>query len=145
MRESLIFQFANSLLRLLSQRFNFAKLDGLCRTCRRARRCQPFLLPVIAECALKSATVIRSSLHDPNRARYDAISTAVADIRLDVNAAELRSHDRARRAGLQATSYPAVLAHIRRKTPRKKLGSVPPESRHRSVLNKLHMPPGRMP
>src|SRR5205823_2463879 len=56
------------------------------------------------------------------RARRDAVATAIAHVGLDVDRAVLGADDRAGRTGLEAAGALAVLAHIGHHLPRDRSG-----------------------
>ena len=80
--------------------------------------CMPALLPVVAERALERAAIVRPPVDDAERTADDAVAAAVADVGLDVDAAELGADDRAGRARLETAGVLAVLADVGRELPR---------------------------
>src|SRR4029077_8232811 len=88
------------------------------------RRPQPRLLPVVAEGALEGAVAVRPPVDDAERTGDDAVATAVADVGLDVDAAEFGAHDGAGRTRLQTAGVLAVLADVGGELPRHPLRGV---------------------
>ena len=72
-------------------------------------------LPVVAEGAFEGAPVAGIAFDHSEGAGNYAIGAAVADVRLNVNAAELSAYDGAGWAGFQASRILAVLADVGRK------------------------------
>src|SRR5437867_7173640 len=107
-------QVRNPLLRLSAQLFDFAKLDGLRRTCLRTCRLQSHLLPVITKCAFESAAIIGISFYHSERTRNHTISAAVADVWLNEHSPEFRANDRSRRTRFEAACIFTMLANVRR-------------------------------
>ena len=94
------------------QFIDLAELDRLRRTRLGARGYLSRLLPVVAEGALESTSVVFVLLHHAEGTCHHAIATAVANVGLNEDAAKLRAHDGAGRAGLQAAGNFAVLANV---------------------------------
>ena len=125
--DSALAKFSHAFLRAIAKIIEFTKLNGLRWAYFGAGGSQSNFLPVVAEGAFEGATVLRISLHHSEGARHYAVRAAVADIGLDEDAAELGANDCAGRASLQASGNFAMLAHVRRETPRRNLsGMVPP-------------------
>jgi hypothetical protein len=91
---------------------NLPKFDGLGRTSLRACRYQSCLLPVITERALEGAPIIWIALDYSKRTRNHTVPAAIADIRLNIDAAKLGAHDRAGGTSLQAAGIFAMLADV---------------------------------
>src|SRR5205823_3959858 len=128
---------------------NLSKLDRLRRTRSSARRREARLLAVVTKRALERAAILRTPIDDSEGTRYDAVAAAVADVRLHVNAAELRADDRSRGAGFEAAGVRAVLAHVRREVPPECVaaiagGAVDRCRDTRRALDELHVPPRRV-
>src|SRR5687768_10574334 len=143
-------QVLDPLLRADAQIFDLAELDRLRRTRGRARRLQSDLLPVVTERALERAAIGRAAIDDAEGAGDDAVAAAVADVGLDVDAAEFRAHDRTRGARLETAGVLAVLAHVGREVPAEHIAAIPGVGRrHRNgdvarAFDELHVPPRRM-
>src|SRR5437764_2407639 len=114
---SSISELRDPLLCILPKLADLAKFDRLRRTRFRAGRLQSNFLPVVTEGALERPPVTFVALDNSERASDHAISTAVADIRLNKDAAKFGPHNRARRTGLQAPSVLAMFANVRREGP----------------------------
>src|SRR6185436_8887287 len=85
-----------------------------------------------------------TAVDDAERTGDDAVAAAVADVGLDVDAAEFGADDRAGRTGLEAAGVLAVLADVRRKLPRHLLRRVAAFADGRRMLDELHVPPRRV-
>src|SRR6266404_7190471 len=118
---SAVLELLHAILAALLEFFKIAELDGLCRACFGAGRNQPRFLPVIAECALKSASVVRALVNYSERAGDHTVSATIAYIGLDKNRANFSADNRAGRTSFQAPSVSAVLANIGEKLPSKRL------------------------
>src|SRR3954447_25872709 len=110
-------QLFDSLLRMLAQLIEFAKVDGFGRTRLGAGRKEILLQTVIAERTLPSAAILFSTVNDPKRAVHDAIPAAVADIRLYVHGFEFGSDDRASGTTFETTCPCAMFTNVRREQP----------------------------
>lgn len=99
-------------LRGLPEVVEVAEFYGLGGTRLRTRWSKADFLPVIAKRAFKSSAVLLVSFDYPERARCYAISAAVADIRLNVDSAELGAYDGAGWASFQATGILAMFANV---------------------------------
>src|SRR5260221_13396183 len=102
---SAVLQLLHAILAALLEFFQIAELDGLCWACFGAGRNQPRFLPVIAECALESATVLWALVNHSKRTRDDAISATIANIGLDKDRTHFRAHNR---AGLTRFKAPGI-------------------------------------
>src|SRR5258705_10567417 len=71
---SAVLELLHAILAALLEFFKIAELDGLCRACFGAGRNQPRFLPGIAECALKSPTLVPSTVEHPKMTRNASIS-----------------------------------------------------------------------
>src|SRR5438270_9071836 len=125
----------------LAELLDGAELDRLRRTRLRTRRHEAGLLAVVAEGALERAAVGGAAVDDAERAGHDAVAAAVADVRLHINAAELRAHDRAGGTAVQTAGRLAVLADVGGERPRPRLRGIPSPAGHRGLLDELHMAP----
>src|SRR5262245_51348592 len=117
-REAHRLERLDAALRLLHELVAEAELDGLRRARFGARGPEPVVDAVVAEGALRGAPRVAVEAHDAEGAGGDAVPAAVADVLVDVDGAELRAVDGARRAGVQAPRLRAVLAHVRHEQPR---------------------------
>ena len=104
-------------LRLGLQLVAESELDGLGRTCFRARGPEAVVQPVVAERALRRRAGVVVEADHPEGARRDAVAATVADVLVDVDRAVLGPVDRAGGAGLEAAGLCAVLAHVRHHVP----------------------------
>src|SRR5439155_24391592 len=127
------------------ERRAIAEEDRAGRTRLRARRLQPRLLPVVAEGALEGATIGGPPVDDAERTGDDAVAAAVADVGLDVDAAEFGAHDGAGRTRLQAAGVLAVLADVGGELPRHPLRRVAAPAKLRLALDELDVPPRGVP
>src|SRR5262249_17145522 len=100
-----------------------------------ARGLEAHLHPVVAEGALLRRSRHRIDLDDAERARADAVATAVAGIRLDHDGVEFRADDCPRRADLEAPRPHAVLADVAHHQP------APLAPVRAELLDELHMAP----
>src|SRR5262249_9027465 len=91
---------------------DLTELDRLGRTGLRARGLHVVADPVVAQRALPGPAVVLALLDHAVGARRNAVATAVADVRLHHDGAELGAEQRARRADVQAGRVGAVLAHV---------------------------------
>src|SRR3954454_16421660 len=126
------------------QLLDITKLDRLRMASFCAGRNQSCFLPVVAECAFKRTAIVWILLHHSERAGNDAVSTAVANVRLDENTAEFGTDDSTGRASFKTTGYFAMLANVRGKAPGRHVGIVATEARLRRRFHELHMPPCRV-
>src|SRR5947208_728952 len=78
----------------------------------RAGRRQVRLQAVVAERALPGPAVVAAPIDDAEGTRRDAVAAAVADVRLHVDAPELRADDGPGGTSLQASGARAVFAHV---------------------------------
>ena len=94
----------------------------------RARRHEPALLAIITERAFECATCVgqrfRSPVDHAEGARHDAIPTAVANIILHKNRANLSANDRSGGACFEATRCFAVFANVGEENPAKRIFTV---------------------
>src|SRR5689334_17095108 len=92
-RHSPAMQLTQSFLSIKTQSFNLTELNRFCWTRFRTRRLQASLLAVIAEGAFKSSSIVFVLLHYAERTSHYAVGTAIAYIRLHINAAKFCAHD----------------------------------------------------
>jgi len=140
---SAVLELLHAILAALLEFFKIAELDGLCRACFGAGRNQPRFLPVIAECALKSATVVRALVDHSKRTRDDTISATIAHIRLDKHRTHFRAHNRAGRTRFKTPGIGAMLTDIGKENPAEgifRIRGLRPGNF--GLLQKKNMPPG---
>src|SRR5215471_10033232 len=130
---------------LLSKIGELPELDRFRWTNFRACWLQTNFLTVIAESALEGAAVFLIPFDDTKWTGGYAITATVANVRLDVNSAELCPDNRTRRTSFQASRFLAVFADIGRKCPRCLRAVVSPQAWDRRLLDEFHMSPGRSP
>src|SRR3984893_8634891 len=87
---SAVLELLHAILAAQLEFFKIAEADGFCWACLGAGRNQPRFLPVIAEGALKSATVVRALVNHSKRTGDDALSAPIAHIRLDKHRTHFR-------------------------------------------------------
>jgi hypothetical protein len=136
------FQFIQSLMGGTAEAFQLTKLDGLGRTRFGASRLEARVLAVVAEGAFEGAPIVLVAVHNSERARDYTVRAAVADVRLNKDAAELGAHDGAGRAGLETTSLLTMLADVGGEAPGYRFRGIAPQSGDGSVLDKFHVAPG---
>jgi hypothetical protein len=135
-------KFVNALHRLLPEFGDLPKLEGFGGADFSAGRLQANFLPVIAEGAFEGAPILRITLDNTEWTRGHAVSTAVAHIGLDEDAAELGSHDRSGGTGFQTTGVFAVLANVGRKNPGRLFHRIATQAGNGRLLDELDVPPG---
>src|SRR5260370_37980889 len=140
---SSVLELLHAILAALLELFQIAELNGLCWACLGARRNQSRFLPVIEECALKSATVLRALVNHSKRTRDDTISATIAHIRLDKHGTPFRAHNRAGRTRFKAPGIGAMLTDIGKENPAEgifRIRGLRPGNF--ALLQKKNMPPG---
>src|SRR5205823_12975899 len=105
-------QLVNSFVRSLTELANCSKLDRFRRACLRARGFETALQPVVAQRALLRGVRHRIDLDHAERTRRDAVTAAVARVRLNHDGVELGTDDRARRTHPEAPRLDALLADV---------------------------------
>src|SRR6266852_169680 len=94
-----------------------AELDGLCGTGLGAGGAEAVVDTVVAEGALPRRAGVLVEADDAERARRHAVATAIADVLVDVDGAELCPVDRPRGTRIETSSLSAVLADIGHEEP----------------------------
>jgi hypothetical protein len=124
--------------------FDLPKLDGLGRAGLSTSRFESHFLAVITKRTFEGATVIRIALHYSERTRHNAITAAIADVRLNINAAKFRAYDGPGRASFKAPGVLAMLADIGSKRPAVKIDGIAAEARLGRAFYKFDVTPCRV-
>src|SRR5947209_1289185 len=127
-------------MRALPEFVEISELNRFGRTRLGAGRCHPILLAVITQRAFPGSAVVFSSVDYSEGTVYDAVATAIADIRLNIDTVELGSHDRAGGTAFEAARAGAVLTNIGGEQPRECARILRRKSDR--PLNKRDVPPG---
>src|SRR5581483_7242261 len=150
---SFVLELCEPIVRACAQLLERAELDRLRRAGLRARRLVTALQPVVAERALPHAPVLLREgrqvgsrcelplVEHAERARGDAGPTAVADVLLHDDGAELRAEERSGRADIEAGRVRAVLAHVRLHEPAKPDAAVAVRAQRLLLLDERDVPP----
>src|SRR5512146_1183001 len=120
--------------RAIAQHLHGTELDGIGGTRLGARRFETGADAIVAQRALLRCARHVIDVDHAERARADAVATAVARVRLNDDGVELGSDDRAGGAHFQAGRLYAVLAHVAHHEPA-------PLVRLWELLDELDVPP----
>jgi hypothetical protein len=136
-----ILQMTHSLVSLATHIFYPAEFYRFRGTSCGAGGLKAFFLAVVAKSAFESATVGGIAFDHAEGASYNAVGAAVAYIRLNINAAEFGTHDRARGTGFQAAGVFAVFANVRGKSPGEYVGRISSEAGRGTIFDELNVTP----
>src|SRR4051812_23666629 len=115
------FQYFQSLICLAAQIFKLSKLYGLRWARLSACWLQSCALPIRAESTLERASISFILFHHAKGTTNNAISAAIAYIRLNEHRPKFHAYDCASGTRFQAAGHFAMLADVRRKAPRRQL------------------------